>query len=69
MPSYRTTDAFHDNQAAASDHEALLAELFDLDVGAFTDDVPFYEELAREEKAEVLSAIRGGEGYQSLWEK
>jgi hypothetical protein len=28
-----------------------------------------YEELAREEKAEVLSAIRGGEGYQSLWER
>jgi hypothetical protein len=27
------------------------------------------EELAREEKTEVLSAIRGGEGYQSLWER
>jgi hypothetical protein len=28
-----------------------------------------YEELAREEKAEVIAAIRGGEGYQSLWER
>ena len=28
-----------------------------------------FEELVREEKAEVLSAIRGGEGYQSLWER
>ncbi|MDO8615634.1 MAG: hypothetical protein Q7T33_07850 [Dehalococcoidia bacterium] len=28
-----------------------------------------YDELAREEKAEVMSAIRGGEGYQSLWER
>ena len=28
-----------------------------------------YEELARQEKAEVLAAIRGGEGYQSLWER
>ncbi len=27
------------------------------------------EELEREEKAEVVSAIRGGEGYQSLWER
>ncbi len=28
-----------------------------------------FEELARQEKAEVLAAIRGGEGYQSLWER
>lgn len=28
-----------------------------------------FDELAREEKAEVISAIRGGEGYQSLWER
>jgi hypothetical protein len=28
-----------------------------------------YEELLREERREVLSAIRGGEGYQSLWER
>ena len=28
-----------------------------------------YGELAREERAEVISAIRGGEGYQSLWER
>src|SRR3972149_7613641 len=28
-----------------------------------------YEELAREEKAGVMAAIRGGEGYQSLWER
>ena len=28
-----------------------------------------YEELVRQEKAEVLAAIRGGEGYQSLWER
>ena len=27
------------------------------------------EELAREEKIEVLAAIRGGENYQSLWER
>ena len=28
-----------------------------------------FEELAREEKIEVLAAIRGGENYQSLWER
>ena len=28
-----------------------------------------FEELAREEKAEVMAAIRGGETYQSLWER
>lgn len=28
-----------------------------------------FQELAREEKTEVLAAIRGGEGYQSLWER
>jgi len=28
-----------------------------------------YEELARQERVEVLAAIRGGEGYQSLWER
>jgi hypothetical protein len=28
-----------------------------------------FEELCRREKAEVLAAIRGGEGYQSLWER
>jgi hypothetical protein len=28
-----------------------------------------FDELIREEKIEVLSAIRGGEGYQSLWER
>lgn len=28
-----------------------------------------FAQLAREEKSEVLSAIRGGEGYQSLWER
>lgn len=28
-----------------------------------------FQRLATEEKAEVLSAIRGGEGYQSLWER
>ncbi len=28
-----------------------------------------YDELAHEERREVLSAIRGGEGYQSLWER
>jgi hypothetical protein len=28
-----------------------------------------FGELIREEKLEVLSAIRGGEGYQSLWER
>jgi len=28
-----------------------------------------FQRLAMEEKAEVLSAIRGGEGYQSLWER
>jgi hypothetical protein len=25
--------------------------------------------LAEEEKAEVLSAIRGGDGYQTLWQR
>jgi len=28
-----------------------------------------FDELIREEKAEVVAAIRGGEGYQSLWER
>ena len=28
-----------------------------------------FDELIREEKLEILSAIRGGEGYQSLWER
>ncbi len=28
-----------------------------------------FEELEREEKAEVVAAIRGGETYQSLWER
>ncbi|HSP55270.1 MAG TPA: hypothetical protein VLS25_06740 [Dehalococcoidia bacterium] len=31
------------------------------------DDV--FQQLALEEKTEVLQAIRGGEGYQSLWER
>ena len=28
-----------------------------------------FEELSKQERAEVLAAIRGGEGYQSLWER
>ncbi len=28
-----------------------------------------FDELIREEKAEVVAAIRGGDGYQSLWER
>ncbi len=28
-----------------------------------------FKQLAMEEKTEVLQAIRGGEGYQSLWER
>ena len=28
-----------------------------------------FQQLALEEKTEVLQAIRGGEGYQSLWER
>jgi len=28
-----------------------------------------YRDLAHQERLEVLSAIRGGEGYQSLWER
>ncbi|MFQ5878760.1 MAG: hypothetical protein ACE5IZ_01090 [Dehalococcoidia bacterium] len=28
-----------------------------------------YQELLQEERKEVLGAIRGGEGYQSLWER
>ncbi len=28
-----------------------------------------FDELLRQERAEVLSAIRGGEDYQSLWER
>ena len=28
-----------------------------------------FDELEREEKAEVVAAIRGGETYQSLWER
>jgi hypothetical protein len=28
-----------------------------------------YKELAQQERAEVMAAIRGGEGYQSLWER
>lgn len=28
-----------------------------------------YQELLEEERKEVLAAIKGGEGYQSLWER
>lgn len=28
-----------------------------------------FGELAHEERSEVMAAIRGGEGYQSLWER
>jgi hypothetical protein len=28
-----------------------------------------YRELSHQERLEVLSAIKGGEGYQSLWER
>ncbi len=28
-----------------------------------------FQQLAHEERIEILSAIRGGEGYQSLWER
>ncbi len=28
-----------------------------------------FVELARQEKAETLAAIRGGDDYQSLWER
>ena len=28
-----------------------------------------YKELEQEERAEVMAAIRGGESYQSLWER
>ncbi|HEV8573131.1 MAG TPA: hypothetical protein VGR43_00340 [Dehalococcoidia bacterium] len=28
-----------------------------------------FNDLMREEKMEVLAAIRGGEGYQSIWER
>jgi hypothetical protein len=28
-----------------------------------------FDDLEREEKAEVLSAIRGGEGYQTIWQR
>lgn len=28
-----------------------------------------FQELMREERAEVIAAIRGGESYQSLWER
>ena len=28
-----------------------------------------FKELAHQERLEVLSAIKGGEGYQSLWER
>lgn len=47
--------------------EARLVSLGGDDMAARCTEI--YEELAREEKAEVLSAIRGGEGYQSLWER
>jgi hypothetical protein len=28
-----------------------------------------FADLIREEKMEVLAAIRGGDGYQSIWER
>lgn len=37
------------------------------DIGDHCDRV--YKELEREERAEVIAAIRGGESYQSLWER
>ena len=50
-----TTSGTQSNLAALLTHTRRGDEVFD--------------ELIREEKLEVLSAIRGGEGYQSLWER
>jgi len=44
-----------------------LTSLGDTDTKAACDAV--LRELFEEERAEVQSAIRGGEGYQSLWER
>jgi SAM-dependent methyltransferase len=47
MPSSYNAETLRQHQAAAPDREALLAELFELDVADVDDDLPFYEELAR----------------------
>lgn len=47
--------------------EARLVSLGGEDMSKRCDEV--FEELAKQEKTEVLAAIRGGEGYQSLWER
>jgi hypothetical protein len=47
--------------------EGRLVSLGGEDMGRRCHEV--FDELIREEKNEVLEAIRGGEGYQSLWER
>lgn len=50
--------------------ERIEARLVELGGASMTEIVrKALDELAREERTEVLSAIRGGEGYQTLWER
>jgi hypothetical protein len=46
------------DRLAASGHPGLEKQAEDV-----------FQELVREEKSEVLTAIRGGDNYQSLWER
>ena len=54
MPSFRKADSSHTEPVAVPVHESLLAELYDLDIGGFTDDLAFYEQLARAGGGPVL---------------
>jgi SAM-dependent methyltransferase len=58
MPASRhAEDLRHD--PAAFDRDALLAELFELDIAGIDDDLPFYEALAREAGGAVLELGAG----------
>jgi hypothetical protein len=47
--------------------QARMVALGGEEMAARCDEV--LQELEREERAEVLAAIRGGEGYQAIWER
>ena len=61
MPSSPNADASRPDGAGALDHDAQLAELFDLDVAGVVDDVPFYQALARAAGGPLLE-IGAGSG-------
>jgi len=58
MPASRNTEDLR-RDPAAFDRDALLAELFDLDIADVDGDLPFYEALAREAGGAVLELGAG----------